>query len=101
MGLLDWLRPQMLPPNDPLHDIGGIPLDYFWRRCVEYLPSDWGLMLEGGPVSVAGTGDFKMVYRAIASLLGEGEFRPSVSGLERDTPERALEDLMYRLRDML
>ncbi len=114
MGILSWLfseppRPTLRPNHDdnplkrfmadPAADIEGIPLDYFWKKVEEVLPDDWGFMLAGA-LDERG----KMFYLAEAALGGEmeeGQERPSISSEQREMPERAIEDLFYRLRDML
>lgn len=86
-------RPDVL--EDPATDLKDIPLDYFWKRVEEVLPDDWGFML------AAAYNDGKMVYLAEAALSGDVEYRPSIDSGMRETPERAIEVLYYRLRDML
>lgn len=100
--MLGWLgepKPRPRPePEDTLHDIKGIPLDYFWRKCEEFLPDDWGLGLIAVPCQ-----DGSLLYRAEASLIigFKAAETPGRQSNPRDTPERALEDLFYELRDML
>ena len=82
--------------GDTLSDIAGLKIDHFWSKCEEHLPEGWSLILRSMPVEEA------LAYQAHAQLMDEvpGE-QPHVTSEWRGTPERALEQLFYRLRDGL
>lgn len=90
-----------LPDGDQAKDLAGIPIDHFWSKCEEYRPDDWALALYAQP-SEGG----RLVYQAVAHL-SDGEDRGRILDVPhritslRQSPERALEELFYQLRDML
>jgi len=82
--------------GDTLRDIGHLRIDHFWSKCEEHLPEGWSLSLSTLPTEKG------YVYQALAVLLDAvpGE-QPRVQSEWRGMPERALEQLFYRLRDGL
>jgi hypothetical protein len=84
--------------GDVLADIPDARIDLFWSRCEEVIPEEWSLYLQGRQV------DGAMIYRAVAQLQDqtlESAALPICMSEWRGMPERALEQLFYRLRDGL
>lgn len=95
-----------IPGGDQGGDIKDIPLDYFWCKCEENLPDDWSFALHAFPATIAPDGKERISYRAAAYLyeafdgVNVTDIPHRITGY-RPTPERALEELFYQLRDML
>ena len=83
--------------GDTLRDIEGLRIDHFWSKCEENLPEGWSLTLRAKSV------DGRLAaYQAVAMLTDPVPGpQPSVMSEWRGMPERALEQLFYRLRDGL
>lgn len=87
-------------PNTPddIRDIKDIPLDHFWRKCMENLPRDWWLTLTAMPSEGGG----EPLFLATAQLVdARHDSRPHYASQLCKHPERALEQLFYQLRDFL
>jgi hypothetical protein len=84
--------------GDTLGDIGHLKMDHFWSRCEEQLPEGWSLHIRSMPVEGV------LIYQAMAWLedpTTPKDQRPATASDWRGMPERALEELFYRLRDGL
>ena len=83
--------------GETLKDIEGLVIDHFWSKCEQHLPEAWSLTLRSRPV------EGHLIYQALAVLEDWSETtpRPMVMSEWRSMPERALEQLFYRLRDGL
>lgn len=92
---------QVVPEDFTLHDIENIPLDYFWCKCEEFLPDDWAMAL----YAFRDVDDpRKLRYMARAWLNNkeiDDDDLPVRDSFVAWWPERAMEDLFYKLRDML
>jgi len=82
--------------GDTLRDIPDLMIDHFWSKCEEHLPEGWRLFLTALPTEKG------LVYQAGAALADPlpGE-QPRMQSEWKGMPERALEQLFYRLRDGL
>jgi hypothetical protein len=82
--------------GDTLREFPDIRIDHFWSKCEEVLPEGWALGLRLMPTEKG------PVYQASAMLLDEVPGpQPHIRSEWKGMPERALEQLFYRLRDGL